>query len=103
MKTSRELNPVTRHLHAGPTASELGSTLFSGILLLVLLFSTSSPCWSQSQNAKVSGEVSDESGALVPNATVSITSSEREANAKVVTDSDGRYSFPNLVPGSYDL
>lgn len=59
--------------------------------------------WAQSQNSSVSGLVIDESGAAVPNAAVSVTSSERQINNKITTTSDGRYSFPNLEPGSYDL
>jgi hypothetical protein len=103
MKISREMNPALSFLYPGLTVLRSPSAIFSVVLLALLLMMTGSPCWAQSQNAKVSGEVSDESGALVPNATVTISSSERQTSNKVVTDSDGRYSFPNLVPGSYDL
>src|SRR6476469_8779685 len=59
--------------------------------------------WAQSQTGSVSGLVTDESGAMVPNAIVTVTSSARQINNKVTTANDGRYSFPNLEPGSYDL
>jgi len=60
-------------------------------------------CWSQSQNASLSGQVTDASGASIPNAAVSISSSERQTTMKTNANSDGRYSFPNLPPGSYEL
>jgi hypothetical protein len=97
MKISREMNPALSFLYPGLTVLRSPSAIFSVVLLALLLMMTGSPCWAQSQNAKVSGEVSDESGALVPNATVTISSSERQTSNKVVTDSDGRYSFPNLA------
>jgi hypothetical protein len=57
----------------------------------------------QSQNASLNGQVQDPSGAFVPNASVTVTSTERGFSSVIKTDSDGRYSFPNLNPGAYDL
>lgn len=57
----------------------------------------------QSQNASLAGQVTDQSGAFVPKATVTVTSTERQISSTVQTDDGGRYSFPNLNPGTYDL
>jgi hypothetical protein len=57
----------------------------------------------QSQNASLEGQVLDKSGATVPQATVTISAAERALSSSLQTDSDGRFAFPNLLPGSYDL
>jgi hypothetical protein len=67
----------------------------------VLLFAACA--FGQSQNATLGGSVTDPSGSFVPNATVTVTSSERQFTSSVKTDNDGRYSFANLAPGNYDL
>jgi len=58
--------------------------------------------WAQSQNASISGQVTDESGGFVANAVVTLTASERNTVLKVTCDANGRYSFPNLPPGTYE-
>jgi len=57
----------------------------------------------QSQNASLDGQVTDKSGAGVPQAVVTLSATERQFTQTAQTDSGGRYSFPNLNPGTYDL
>ena len=57
----------------------------------------------QSQNASVDGQVTDKTGAGIPQATVTVSSQERKLPQTIQTDNDGRFAFPNLVPGAYDL
>ncbi|HSM79570.1 MAG TPA: carboxypeptidase-like regulatory domain-containing protein, partial [Bryobacteraceae bacterium] len=70
---------------------------------LLLCFCFAQLGFSQSQNGSISGQVTDNSGALVPQATVTLVSAERNISSVVKSDADGRYSFPNLQPGSYNL
>ncbi|MFQ5788841.1 MAG: carboxypeptidase regulatory-like domain-containing protein [Acidobacteriota bacterium] len=50
------------------------------------------------------GSVRDESGAVLPGATVTITSPQLPAGPRVVvTNEKGQYRFPNLAPGIYAL
>lgn len=49
------------------------------------------------------GTVTDPSGAIVPNATVTLTSSDTAASKSVTTGSDGFYRFALLKPGQYSL
>jgi len=72
---------------------------FSVISLLLL----SAAAFGQSQNAALSGQVLDASGAPLLGATVTVTAEERQAKTSVPTDNDGRFSFPNLQPGNYDV
>jgi hypothetical protein len=69
-----------------------------GVLLVV-----AASAFGQSQNSSLGGQITDSSGAFVPNAAVTVTSTERQVSQTVKTDVDGRYSFPNLTPGTYDL
>jgi hypothetical protein len=49
------------------------------------------------------GNVVDESGAVVPGATVAITQKETNQTREQATPVNGAYSFPNLAPGTYDV
>ena len=49
------------------------------------------------------GNVVDETGAVVPGATVTITQRETNQTREQSTPENGAYSFPNLAPGTYDV
>jgi hypothetical protein len=49
----------------------------------------------------ISGTVSDSSGAVVANATVSLTNLATGVTTAVTTNAQGLYSVPNLLPGDY--
>ncbi len=70
---------------------------------LLLLLLAAGSLLAQSQNASLDGQVTDKSGAVIPQASVTISAAERSASSTIQTDNGGRYSFPNLVPGTYNL
>jgi len=72
-------------------------------LLLAVLVLCTATAWGQSQNSSLSGQVTDKTGAAIPQATVTLKSTERNIPQTASTDSEGRYSFPNNTPGTYDL
>src|SRR5216683_5940783 len=51
----------------------------------------------------ISGTLTDPSGAVIPGATVTVTSTAQGVMNKTTTDAKGVYSFPSLPVGTYDL
>jgi hypothetical protein len=69
----------------------------------VLVLLSSFLAFGQSYNATVSGMVTDPSGAAVPGAQLTLTSVTKGSVAKATSGPDGLYTFPNLLPGTYEL
>jgi hypothetical protein len=53
--------------------------------------------------ANVQGTVSDPTGAMIPNATVTLTNSETHVQRTATSDNGGTYIFPNVPVGKYDV
>src|SRR5205085_12255857 len=51
----------------------------------------------------ISGTVMDQSGGVIPKATVTVKNTAQGTELKTTTDNQGSYSFPNLAVGRYDL
>src|ERR1700731_743808 len=68
-------------------------------LLLSLL--CSHPVHGQVVGGTISGTISDKSGAVVANATVSLLNLATGVTTAVTTNAQGLYSLPNLLPGNY--
>jgi len=51
----------------------------------------------------VVGTVTDQSGAIVPGATVTITNVQTGQTREAISDDAGNYSIPNVLEGRYDL
>ncbi len=51
----------------------------------------------------IEGQVKDTSGAVVPNASVTVTNTETNVTRTSQTNNDGAYSFPALIPGTYNV
>src|ERR1700760_3494835 len=51
----------------------------------------------------IEGQVKDASGAVVPNASVTVTNTATNIARTSQTNSDGAFSFPALVPGNYSV
>ncbi len=68
-------------------------------VLAMLLLAGTSHGWAQETTGAVNGRVTDAQGLAVPGVTVTLTGPQGSKSA--VTDADGRYNVPLLVPGTY--
>jgi opacity protein-like surface antigen len=67
----------------------------------VLLFSTS--LFSQGNNGRILGTVTDQSGGVISGATVTIIDKDRGVARTITTDDAGEYNAPQLLPGTYTV
>src|SRR3984893_7574908 len=67
----------------------------------VLLFSL--PLFSQANFGRILGTVTDQSGGVMANATVTVTDTQRGVSRTLTTDDAGEYNAPTLLPGSYTV
>jgi len=81
------------------------SWAFSYRLIAVCIFaSLISVSTAHSQaTASLRGTISDPTGAVIPDATVTLKSSENGSSRKTATDINGEYSFLQVTPGDYNL
>jgi len=59
--------------------------------------------WGQSTVGRISGTVTDQSGAVVPGLTVTAQESSTGVRTPTVTQDNGSYVFTSLPPGSYTI
>ncbi len=74
--------------------------------LFVILFTcllVSLPLAAQTTTGTIAGLVLDEQGAVVTNASVTATNVAQNASTKTVTDGEGRFFFPNMLPSTYEI
>src|ERR1035438_1426601 len=76
--------------------------LMRPLALLVSTLATQVPAQAQGETTSaIVGSVTDPSGAALPGATVTVTNVENGLKRFVKTDDSGRFSFPQLKPGTY--
>lgn len=80
------------------------SVWLGGWLAVVYMVVSATALAAQTQRATVTGVVTDETGAVVPDAEVTITNLSTNVSRSTMTDGEGRYQFPSLLdPGVYQL
>jgi hypothetical protein len=74
------------------------------MLRVAIVAATACFCmFAQVERASIIGTIIDKTGAVVPGATVHVTSEATNAIMVLATGDSGNYSAPNLVPGSYTV
>lgn len=78
--------------------------LLCGALVVLLVLLAAPSLFAQvTSSSTLRGVVKDPSGAVVPDATVTLTSTERGDQRQVKTNADGTYVFTSIDAGTYDL
>jgi hypothetical protein len=74
---------------------------YPGLVLIFLL--TAVAAFAQTENARISGRVTDLSGAVIAGAQCQITNIETNVSTTTTTNQDGIYVIPDLRPATYRL
>src|SRR5207245_3341604 len=74
---------------------------FAIVVVALLILASGGVVWSQTVQGVITGTVTDPTGAVVPNVTVTITNVGTNASQTTTTGSDGSYRFPLVPPGTY--
>ena len=74
-----------------------------GIVFAVFTLMCAPFASAQTITGSVSGSVVDTSGGVIPGETVIITADKTGQSRTVTTESEGRFSFAALQPGSYTI
>jgi carboxypeptidase family protein len=82
----------------------VGSKPCFGLSLVPALFLLPVLVYAQSETTSaIIGQVSDETGAVVPNATIAVINRDTGLRRTASTDAAGRFNLPQLKPGNYSV
>lgn len=73
------------------------------LVVLLVVFACASYAVMGQTTGSVSGEVKDEKGSSIPNATVSLRNVQTNISRTTNSDDDGRYRFNNVPVGDYEV
>ena len=71
--------------------------------LAILLSAFPAFGFAQQETATITGTVRDQSGAVVPRATVTVTNVQTNISVKTESDDAGSFVIPSLRPGEYSV
>jgi hypothetical protein len=84
--------------------TERTRSVFTAMLLvLAVLFALPTTSFGQTFRGGINGSVTDQSGAVVPGATVEATETATNASHKTISSSAGEFSFQDLPLGAYEI
>lgn len=76
-------------------------SMLKAIAVALLLLAMAANCPAQIKSSAITGSVADQSGALVPNATVVVTNEDTNIDVTVKSTDVGQYTAPYLAAGRY--
>ena len=69
----------------------------------LLVLALAAVCFAQSDLGSITGFIRDPSGAIVPNANVTLRNENNGTETKAVTNDSGLYTITNIPPASYTM
>lgn len=105
MFTQKRSNQVVVQNRTASFAYQRQASVLALVLLTaaVLALGTSTAIGQTISSATLRGDVKDPNGAAVPNAIVTLISTQRGDERQSKTNDDGGYSFTSVAPGEYTL
>ncbi|MDQ2843200.1 MAG: Plug and carboxypeptidase regulatory-like domain-containing protein [Acidobacteriota bacterium] len=98
------INCPTAPANMSPTKFRLDRWLSLGVgLVAMLLLFFAMPALHAQTTAQISGLVTDNTGAVIPGATVTLVNEATQDTRVVKSNGAGLYSFPALLPSSYTV
>ncbi len=73
------------------------------LLLALFVVILAAPLSAQVPTGTITGTITDPSGAVIPNAKVTVTNKNTGASRVVQTNAEGIFSAPSLAAGSYEI
>ena len=80
------------------TAPRIIFGLISLVFITILSFHSFSPAFAQAVFGSIFGTATDSTGAVVPNATVTVTDVSKGTSQQVQTNESGNYIVTRLIP-----
>ncbi len=71
--------------------------------VFVVLATLPLAAFAQTESGKISGSVTDQSGGVLPGASVTLKNVNTNATRSAVSDASGNFNFSNLQPGPYEV
>src|SRR5580765_2393949 len=71
-------------------------------ILILLMFSVCETMFAQTSSSSFTGKVTDQTGAVIPQATVTVTGADGKA-VSATTDPAGAFVIHGLLPGTYSV
>ena len=72
-------------------------------LILALACLSTIPLSAQAIYGSIYGQVTDQSGAAIPNATITVSDESKGTSVQATSNQSGEYTVPNLIPDVYDV
>jgi len=84
-----------------PLLKGLVSSKLGLIAALILLVAFPSASWAQRSAAAINGTLRDTTGAVIPQALISLTNTQTNVTQTTLTNATGEYVILNILPGTY--